>query len=264
MAIHKSGVISGTDQALPKIRDINRQDLIDALHKGLDDFLACPSHLVLLALIYPVVGLLLARLTFHYDILPLLFPIITGFALVGPLAAVGLYEISRHRELHGEVKWKHAFDAFNSHSISAILALGFVQLIIYLAWLAAALVIYRSTFGSVIPTSIPQFVDDILTTNAGWTLIIVGCGVGFLFAAVVLTISVVSFPMLVDRDVGAMHAIQTSIQAVTVNPVMMATWGIIVVTLLVIGMLPFFVGLAVVMPVLGHATWHLYRRVVEH
>jgi uncharacterized membrane protein len=95
-------------------------------------------------------------------------------------------------------------------------------------------------------------------------LIIVGCGVGFLFAAVVLTISVVSFPMLVDRDVGAMHAIQTSIQAVTVNPVMMATWGIIVVTLLVIGMLPFFVGLAVVMPVLGHATWHLYRRVVEH
>ena len=263
MATHRSAVLAGADEIQPAIRDINRHDLVDALRKGLDDFLACPSHLVLLALIYPIVGLLLARLSFGYDILPVLFPMISGFALIGPLAAVGLYEMSRRRGRGAKISLKNAFDAFNSHSIVSIFALGLLQLVIYMAWLGAALTIYSFTFGSRVPESIPDFAYEVLTTPAGWTLIIVGCGVGFLFAVLVLAISVVSFPMLLDRDVGAMYAVQTSIRAVMVNPVNMAIWGVIVVSLLVIGMVPFFVGLAVVMPVLGHATWHLYRKIVK-
>lgn len=262
MATYKSAVIAEMDRIQPAIRDIKRKDLIEVLRKGLDDFLACPSHLVLLALIYPIVGLLLARLTFGYDILPLLFPIISGFALIGPLAAVGLYEMSRRRERGSEVNWKHAFNAFRSHSITSILALGLLQLVIYIAWLGAALTIYRLTFGNAVPASIPDFIYQVLTTPAGWTLILVGCGVGFLFAVAVLTVSVVSFPMLLDRDVGPVEAVRTSVRAVTANPVNMSIWGIIVVSLLAIGIVPFFVGLAVIMPVLGHATWHLYRKVV--
>lgn len=264
MATHKSAAFAGAGAVRPAIRDINRHDLIDALRKGLDDFLTYPSHLVLLAVIYPVVGVILARLTFGYDILPLLFPIISGFALIGPLAAVGLYEMSKRREQGGKVSWKAAFEPMRSPSIVPILALGLLQLAIYFAWMGAAYAIYRMTFGTAIPESIPNFIYDVFTTGAGWTLIIVGCGVGFLFAVLVLTISAVSFPMLVDdRDVGALEAVQTSVRAIMANPMTMAAWGFIVAVLLAIGTLPLFVGLAVIMPVLGHATWHLYRKVVK-
>jgi uncharacterized membrane protein len=122
--------------------------------------------------------------------------------------------------------------------------------------------IYVANFGYVPAASMPDFLTRVLTTPAGWTLIVVGNGVGFLFAVLVLTISVVSFPLLLDRDVGAAVAVATSIRAVLANPVMMALWGLIVAALLVIGSLPFFFGLTIVLPVLGHATWHLYRKIV--
>src|SRR5438309_1935086 len=93
--------------------------------------------------------------------------------------------------------------------------------------------------------------------------LVLGHGAGFRFALVTLVISAVSFPLLVDRDVGALVAVETSVRAAFANPFTMALWGLIVAALLVIGSLPFFFGLAVVMPVLGHATWHLYRKVVE-
>ena len=248
----------------PVVRNIQVADLKEVLSKGIQDFKEKPSHIVLLVLIYPIVGLLSARLAAGYDILPLVFPLISGFALIGPLAAIGLYELSRRREKGLDVAWKNAFDVFHSNSIGSIAALGFLLMAIFLTWLLTALAIYDITFGGVQPASISEFVGQILGTSAGWSLIIVGCGVGFLFAVVVLAISVVSFPMLLDRDVGAVVAIQTSIKAVTVNPVTMSVWGIIVAGSLVIGSIPFFVGLAVVMPVLGHSTWHLYRKVVAH
>ncbi len=261
----KTGALTDREAAedRPVVRNIKVADLKEVLAKGLSDFKEKPSHIVLLVLIYPIVGLLSARLAAGYDILPLIFPLISGFALIGPLAAIGLYELSRRREKGLEVAWKHAFDIRHSPSIGSIIALGALLMVIFLVWLATALAIYNLIFGGVEPYSIGDFARKVLTTSAGWTLIVVGCGVGFLFAVAVLAISVVSFPMLLDKDVGAGVAIQTSIKAVTVNPATMAAWGIIVAGGLVIGSIPFFVGLAVVMPVLGHATWHLYRKVVE-
>lgn len=251
------------DHAQPDIRTIHAADLTDALRKGYEDFMAKPSHLLMLALIYPIVGFVLAEFTFGYNILPLLFPMIAGFALIGPMAALGLYEMSRRRELGLDMSWRHAFEVFGSHSIGSILTLGVLQLIIYLVWLGAALTIYSMIFGATVPESFPQFAYDVLTTAAGWELIIVGCGVGFLFALVVLIISAISFPLLLDRDYPAEDAIQVSIRAFAENPGTMILWGFIVSALLVIGMIPLFVGLAIVMPVLGHATWHLYRKVVQ-
>jgi uncharacterized membrane protein len=136
-------------------------------------------------------------------------------------------------------------------------------MIIFAIWLAVAQAIYVASFGDLPAASIPHFIDQVLTTPAGWTLVVVGNGVGFLFALMVLTISVVSFPLLLDRDVGAAVAVLTSVRAVAANPVTMAAWGVIVAGLLLVGSLPFFIGLAIVVPVLGHATWHLYRKVVE-
>ena len=248
----------------PIIRKIGPADLWDVLARGIDDFKAKPSHVLLLVILYPIVGLILIRLSAGYDMLPLVFPILAGFALLGPMAAIGLYELSRRRESGLDVTWGHAFDVLRSPSIRAIVTLSTVMMAIYFSWLGAALAIYRLFFGAAEPASIEEFVRQIFTTPAGWGLIIVGCGVGFLFAVVVLAISVVSFPMLIDRDVGAMTAIHTSLRSVIANPVTMAMWGLIVAASLVVGSRPFLIGLAVVMPVLGHATWHLYRKVVEY
>jgi uncharacterized membrane protein len=254
---------AGATPAHLSIRRIGFADLKDALAKGFDDFMAMPTHAMFLCAIYPIIGLLLARLAFGYSILPLLYPLASSFALIGPLAALGLYELSRRREAGLDGSATHAFDVLRSSSIGAIAALGILLLLVVGVWLAIANAIYVADFGYASPSSFGQFIDDVLTTRAGWNLIIVGNAVGFCFAVVVLTISVVSFPLLLDRDVGAAVALLTSIRAVAENPLVMATWGLIVAVLLTLGSLPFFLGLTVVLPVLGHATWHLYRKVVE-
>jgi uncharacterized membrane protein len=246
------------------IRTIGVMDLKDALARGMSDFLAMPTHALFLCLIYPIVGLILARVSLGYDILSLLFPLAAGFALLGPFAAIGLYELSRQREQGLDPSWQDAFDVLHVPSRGDIATLGLLLLVVFVLWIVVAEAIYVANFGREPAASIPDFVRQVFTTPAGWMLIIVGNGIGFLFALAVLIISVVSFPLLLDRDdVRANEAVLTSVRAVAANPVPMAIWGLIVASLLIIGSLPFFVGLAVVVPVLGHSTWHLYRKVVE-
>jgi uncharacterized membrane protein len=244
------------------VRRIGFSDLKDALRAGADDFSAMPTHAMFLAAIYPIVGLLAARLAFGYSILPLLYPLAAGFALVGPLAALGLYELSRRREAGLPVSASHALDVVQSSSIGAIVALGLLLLGLFVLWIAFANAIYIADFGYGTPQSIGTFLHQVLTTPAGWNLIVVGNGVGFLLAVTALIVSAVSFPLLLDRDVGAAVALLTSIRVALKNPLTMAAWGLIVAALLLIGALPAFLGLTIVMPVLGHATWHLYRKAV--
>ena len=258
-----SHILFGTSAAVPVVRRLAPSDLFHSLARGVDDFVAMPSHAIFLCVIYPLLGILLVSMTLGNSLLPLAFPIAAGFALVGPLAAIGLYELSRRREAGLDSSPSHVFDVLHSPSLGAIVALGLLLTAIFLIWLAVAEGIYIANFGYKAPASIRQFADDVLNTSAGWNLIFVGTGVGFLFAVVVLTISAVSFPLLLDRDVGAPAALLTSIRVVAANPGTMALWGFIVAALLVIGSIPCFLGLTVVMPVLGHATWHLYRRAVE-
>jgi len=251
------------DIALPTVRRIRTSDLKAVLMRGLADFEAYRSDVIFICLIYPLVGILLAWLSFGYHFLPLLFPLASGFALLAPVAAVGLYEMSRRREQGHRIGWIDAFGVVRSPGFGAILVLGVVLLAIFVLWMLAAVVIYQLTLGPEPPLSITAFVRDAFTTSAGWTMIVVGVGLGFLFALLVLAISVVSFPLLLDRDVGLYGAVSTSIRAVAANPGPMAVWGLIVAGGLVIGMIPAFLGLIIVMPVLGHATWHLYRKVVR-
>jgi uncharacterized membrane protein len=255
-------LLGASTTARPVVRRIAPADLMDALGRGLDDFFAMPSHAIFLCIIYPLLGLWLISLVSGYSMLPLVFPLAAGFALIGPFVAIGLYEPSLRREAGLETFSSHAFDVLNSPSLGAILLLGLLLMAIFLIWLAVAQAIYVSDFGYSAPSSIRQFVDEVLTTPAGWNLIVVGTGTGFLFAVLVLTISAISFPLLLDRDVGAAVALFTSIRVVLASPLTMMLWGFIVAALLVIGSLPFFLGLTIVMPVLGHATWHLYRKAV--
>jgi len=249
--------------APPVVRRISIADLKDALARGFDDFMAMPSHALFLCVIYPVVGVALAVLSFGYGEMSLIFPLAAGFALLGPLAAIGLYALSRQRERGETVDPARAFEIIHHPSFGAIVALGLLLMALFASWLAVAQWLYVSNFGPAPITSFSEFAHNIFATSEGWRVIILGNAIGFLFAVVVLTISVVSFPLLLDRDVGAAVALMTSVRVVLANPLTMALWGLIVAALLLIGSLPLFVGLAVVLPVLGHATWHLYRKAVE-
>jgi uncharacterized membrane protein len=268
MATQYQGNVTNVDEAAPDgaagpvIRTIGLSDLHRALQLGWEDFKAVPSHAIILCLIYPVLGLVLARLVHGYSVLPLLFPLAAGFALLGPFAALGLYEMSRRRENGQPASAWDAMDVFQSPSFGAMLGLGTMLLALFVVWIMTAQAIYTAAFGYETAANIPDFATRILTTPQGWWLIIAGCGVGFLFALVALGVSVVSFPIMLDRHTGAGEAMVTSLRAVAKNPLPMAAWGLIVAVLLVVGSLPFFLGLAVVIPLLGHATWHLYRKVI--
>ncbi|MDQ0322067.1 putative membrane protein [Pararhizobium capsulatum DSM 1112] len=258
-------VIAGGNEkaAYPNVRRIGAADVFAALRQGLDDFWAKPSHNVFLCLIYPVAGIVIARWTSGANALPLLFPLMSGFALLGPFAALGLYEISRRRELGLDTSWQHALEVRHSPAVPAIFALGFMLVAIFVVWLLTAQTLYVSLFGPERPESLMAFVNEVVTTAAGWQLILYGNAIGFLFALAVLCTTVIAFPLLLDRDTGVAVAIHTSIKAVAVNPVEMVLWGLLVAVLLAAGFALLFVGLAIVIPVLGHATWHLYRKIVE-
>jgi uncharacterized membrane protein len=248
---------------MPATREISVNDLTTALRLGLKDFAAARTDVAFVCLIYPIIGLFLAVLTARGGLLPLLFPTASGFALVGPFAAVGLYEISRRREASGDANWMSAFNVVRSPNIGRICVLGAGLIVLFLLWLAAAMGVYDMTLGPLPPASVAAFITACLTTPAGWAMIGLGFAVGALFAVVVLAISVVSFPMLLDRPVRLRTAIATSVYAVRRNPVTLGLWGLIVAAGLFLGSLPCFLGLIVVLPILGHATWHLYRRVVR-
>jgi uncharacterized membrane protein len=261
-ARHVGGVDRARTSSPPVVRRITVADLWEALAEGWADFIVCRTDVVLICLIYPVVGLILAQLVFGYGMLPLLFPLASGFALLGPVAAVGLYEMSRRREQGATVSWADAFSVVASPRFGAVVVLGVFLLAIFLIWLAAANAIYAVTLGPESPVSLGSFLHDVFATTAGRVMIVAGVGVGFLFALLVLAVSVVSFPMLLDRDVGLPVAVVTSMQAARANPGPMAIWGLTVAGGLAIGSAPLFVGLVIVLPVLGHSTWHLYRKMV--
>jgi len=248
--------------AHPLVRRIGLADIRYALTKGVEDFNADPTHYLFLCGLYPVVGLILARFASGAGVLQLVYPLAAGFALLGPLAGIGIYEMSMRRERGLEVHWWNAFYVVRSPALGAVVKLGLTLAVIFVLWLVAAQTIYRLILGVAPPVSAAAFLHTLFATAAGWGLIIVGNFVGFLFALLTLMLSVVSFQLILDRQVTAEIAIRTSIRAVLVSPGTMAIWGLVIAGGLALGSIPLLLGLALVFPVLGHASWHLYRRVV--
>lgn len=245
------------------VRRIGPDDLRAALREGFGDFLAKRGDLVFIGFVYTLVGLVTAVAALGYPLLAWFFPLAAGLSLLGPLACTGFYELARRREAGLESSWWHFFDIVRHPSRVQIAMVAGVLIGLFIAWVAAAALIYRIFLGDTPPASLGSFLATLFGTPEGWAMMIVGDLVGLCFAALVLTISLVSLPMLVDRRVDGGTAIATSIRAVRANPGMTARWGLIVAVLLALGSIPFFLGLAVVLPVLGYATWHLYTKLVD-
>ena len=244
-----------------EVRKITGADIRESLAQGWDDFMERRGDLIFVGILYPLIGLFAAIIAFQGPWLPLFLPVAAGVSLLGPVAAIGFYELARRREAGLESDWSHFFDVRKRPAWESILAVAALLVLIFAAWVAAASMLYTVLIGTA-PESVTGFLRTIFTTREGWMLIIIGNLVGLCFAALVLTLSIVSMPLLVDHDVDARTAIDTSVRAVMANKRMTMIWGLIVAFLLVLGSIPIFLGLAVVLPVLGYATWHLYKHLV--
>jgi uncharacterized membrane protein len=247
----------------PDIRTLTTDDLRNSLRKGWDDLAAFRSDVVFVCLLYPLMGGFLVALALQGNLMHLLFPVVSGFALTGPVAAVGLYEMSRRREKAEPVTWMAYLDVLRSPKFGGVIILALFHLVVFSVWIMVANLIFDATLGPEPPASLMGFVTGVTTTPAGWAMIVIGMGVGFLFACAVLAISVVSFPLLLDRDVSLPVAVVTSVRVARKNPRVIGLWGLIVAVLLALGSIPALLGLVIVLPLLGHATWHLYRAAVD-
>ncbi|TMM54042.1 DUF2189 domain-containing protein [Sulfitobacter sabulilitoris] len=257
-------VLSPGRHAPPQVtlRRITMRDVFGALADGWDDFMARPSHYFFVAVLYPFMAFALYFWVSRGNALQLIYPMITGFALLGPVAALGFYEISRRREQGLDDRWRHALGVLRSPALPAIAVLGLWLLILFLAWIYTAEALYNATMGPGRAVGLGDMLWQIMTTRAGWTLIVLGNLLGAVFALVTLCTTAIAFPLLLDRDVGLVTAVSASTRAVLDNPGPMLGWGLIVAGCLALGALTLMIGLIIVLPVLGHATWHLYRALV--
>jgi uncharacterized membrane protein len=253
---------AGVSRKIP-VRQITSSDLKQSLSDGWRDFMEMRGDIIFLALLYPLIGIVAAIATLGGPLVPLFLPIAAGIGLLGPVVAVGFYEMARRRELGLHSNWPHFLDVRKRPSFDEIASVAGLLLTIFALWLLAAGILYVALFGWVEPASTGQFLREVFTTERGWALILIGGIVGAIFGVIVLAVSVVSMPMLVDCNTTASSAVRTSIRAARANPGVTLRWGIIVATLLVLGSIPLFIGLAVVLPWLGYSTWHLYTRLLD-
>ncbi|WP_417308935.1 DUF2189 domain-containing protein [Devosia sp.] len=253
-------VRAGGQFVLPETRRLRFDDVLLAIRSGVKDFGRTSSHVIVLSLLYTLVAVLLVVWTSGNNAWPLVYPLITGFAFLGPLAALPLYELSRRLSKGEPPSLAAALQVFSTRSLASIMLVGLVLLVLFTAWLTVAQALYVLSFGVAAPHSMSAFLNQLLFTANGRDLIVFGNLVALALAIVVLAISFVTVPLLLDQDVGAAVAVMISIRMTMRNPVVALTWGLIVAISLLIGAAILVVGLAVVIPILGHASWHLYQR----
>ncbi len=254
----------------PTIRTIGVEDVTAALREGAEDFRAMPAFGMTIGAFFAIGGLLIVWLAQSFgsgvlgiEGMAVAFPLLAGFALVGPFAAMGLYEASRRRDLGQSVGVGDIMSVRRATTTTNIFFLGFILLFVLFVWLRVASLIFALFFGLSGP-SLGELLTEVLTTADGLLFLVIGNAVGAGFAFLVFSISLISFPYMLEKDVDPVTAVALSVSAVAKNALPLAGWGLFVAVALAVSWLPFFLGLVVVLPVLGHATWRLYKKLIAH
>ena len=245
----------------PVVREITVDDISAALAAGMRDFRAAPAFGLLFGALYAVGGLALVYVVAEFDLVFLAYPLAAGFAIVAPLVAVALYEVSRILERGETPTWGAVLAAVPHHGRRELGFMALVAVFGLIVWIYTAGFLYAVFFG-LSPFGFGEMISAVVSTPRGIAFFVIGNAFGAIIALTLFSISVVSYPLLIDRDVDFVTAMITSIRAVLASPGPMIGWGIFIGTLLGIAILPGFLGLLIVLPVLGHATWHVYRRAV--
>ena len=245
----------------PVVRRITAADIAEALAKGLRDFQAQPLYGLAFGILYAAGGIVILLCLTAFGMVYLAYPLAAGFALIGPFVAIGLYEVSRRREADQPTSIRDIWSTITSRSEIGWMA--FVTLFVFVIWmyqvrlLIALLIGLNASF-----SSLHEFITVVLTTNEGLVFLAIGNIVGAALALILFSLTVVSFPLLLDREVDFITAMITSVRSVVTSPLPMIGWAAVIVVLLIVSALPYFLGLILTLPILGHATWHLYRRIV--
>ena len=257
------GPNDGAKPAMPEVAAITGEDIRAALMQGLNDFARAPLFGLFFGGVFALGGMVIVLGLTIWRVPWMIYPFAIGFPLIGPFAAAGLYETSRRLEA-GEVP-----------TIGAVLAamwaqrrrelswMAFVMLFVFWVWMYQVRLLIALFLGLVAFASFDAFLNVIVATEQGWMFLLVGHIVGAALALILFSITVVAMPLLMDRELDIVTAMITSVKAVVASPVVMLGWGVIVTLTVIAACVPFFLGLYIVLPVLGHATWHLYRRAVE-
>lgn len=244
----------------PEVGKITVGDLMEVMAAGVRDFRAAPQYGLLFGGIYAVVGWLLLVMLFAFKLHYLVYPIAMGFALVAPFASVGFYSVSDLREKGRPLSWQAVFSAIREAAKHDLRWMALITGFTFFMWVDYAALLFLTLMG--FDAIGPDVLTQIFTTTHGWIFLVVGNVTGAVIAIIVFSISVVTYPMLYDRDVDFVTAIVTSVRLVLANPVTMLVWCATIAVLTGLSLITVFAGLFVMLPVLGHASWHLYRRAV--
>lgn len=252
---------ANSGRADPVVRRISVTDIVEAMGEGTRDFAALPIYGLALGGLYAAGGILIVLSVSAFGMVYLAYPLAAGFALIGPFVAIGLYEVSRRRATGQPISTGEIWRTVRRRTEIGWMA--FVTLFIFIMWMYQVRLLIALFLGlNVRFSTIREFLTVVLTTSEGLVFLAAGNAVGAVLSLILFSLTVVSFPLLLDRDVDFVTAMITSVRSVAASPVPMIGWAAVIVMLLTISSLPYFLGLLVTLPVLGHATWHLYRRIV--
>jgi len=255
-------LVQAAPQPKMRINHLDMKDVRAALADGFADFRRYPVFGLFFGGIYALGGLFIIVVLSLYHLPWMIIPVAIGFPLIGPFVAVGLYEISRRHERGEPISWRGILTEVFRQRERQLSWMAFVVLFVFWIWIYQVRLLLALFLGFKIPASLAAFATIVTTTPEGMLFLLVGTIVGGVIATVLFSLTVISMPLLLDQEIDFVTAMLTSIRTVIENPMAMLTFGLIVAATAVISMLPLFAGLFVALPVLGHATWHLYRRAI--
>ncbi len=243
-----------------EINTLTIGDIVHALRQGAADFLAAPLYGLFFSGVFAAGGIFMYLHLYRFAAPWLIIPLAIGFPLVGPFAAVGLYEVSRRLRTGEKLEWRAILGVVFAQRERELAWMAFVVLFVFWVWVYQIRLLMALFLGFKRVSTLDSFLSVVVNTNEGLSFLATGTIIGGLLALVLFAITVIAIPMLMEREVDFVTAISTSVRTVTENPVAMLFFALVVTVGTFAAMAPMFLGLLVVMPILGHATWHLYKK----